>query len=95
MVYGYHQELNRTFGTKVSATDVSHVTESVIPAVNAWMNRPVPEGIRFLFLDALYLPVQKPGFTAKQAFLAAVGVTAQGSKYVLGFLLGDREIHES
>lgn len=89
------QELNNTFGTKVSATDVSHITESVIPAVDAWMNRPVPEGIRFLFLDALYLPVRKPGFTTKQALLAAVGVTANGSKHVLGFLLGDRENHES
>lgn len=89
------QELNRTFGTKVSATDVSAVSESVIPAVDAWLSRPVPEGIRFLFLDALYLPVRKPGFTAKQALLAAVGVTAQGSKHVLGFLLDDRENNQS
>jgi transposase-like protein len=89
------QELNRTFGTKVSATDVSRVSESVIPAVDAWMSRPVPEGIRFLFLDALYLPVRKPGFTAKQALLAAIGVTDQGAKHVLGFVLGDRENHDS
>ncbi len=89
------QELNRTFGTKVSSTDVSRVSESVIPAVVAWMSRPVPEGIRFLFLDALYLPVRKPGFTAKQALLAAIGVTDQGAKHVLGFVLGDRENHDS
>lgn len=89
------QELNRTFATTVSASDVSRVTESVVPAVEAWMTRPIPEGIRFLFLDALYLPVRKPGFTTKQALLTAVGVTAQGTKHVLGFVLGDRENHDS
>lgn len=89
------QELNRTFGTKVSATDVSRVSESVIPAVESWMRRPVPEGIQFLFLDALYLPVRKPGFTTKQALLVALGVNARGAKHILGFVLGDRENHDS
>lgn len=85
------QELNNTFGTKLSATDVSNFTNSILPDVQAWLNRPLPTNISYLFLDALYIPVRKPGFTTKQAILVAIGISNTGSRHVLSFILGDRE----
>jgi len=84
-------ELNSTFGTKVNACDISKFTDELLPDINAWLSRPVPNDIAYLFLDAIYLPVRKPGFTSKQALLVALGITSQGKRYILGFLLGDRE----
>jgi transposase-like protein len=55
------------------------------------MQRPITQTITHLFLDAIYLPVRRPGFTAKQALLCAVGIAKDGTKHALGFLLGDRE----
>ena len=48
-----------------------------------------------MFLDALYLPVRRSGFTKKQALLVALGVDPEGRRHILGFLLGDRESKES
>jgi transposase-like protein len=85
------EELNRTFGTKLSASDVSKFSTTVLPDVKAWLERPITEPFEFLFLDAIYLPFKLPASTERQALLCAVGLTTTGKRRVLGFLLGDRE----
>lgn len=85
------QEFNQAFGSKIAPSDVSQITNALVPDIDAWLARPIDALIKFVFLDALYLPLRNPEGTDKQALLAAVGVTEQGTKHVLGFLLGNRE----
>jgi len=85
------QEINNTFGTSLSKSDISKFTQDILPDVQSWLSRPIPEKIEYLFLDALYLPVRRPAFTTKQALLVAIGIDPDGKSHVLGFLLGDRE----
>jgi putative transposase len=89
------QELNEAMGTKLHASTVSALTDQLLPTMEAWLHRPVPTGIQYLYLDALYLPVRRPGFTSKQALLVALGVDKAHHSHVLGFLLGDRESEDS
>lgn len=89
------QELNTTFGTKLSSADISVLTNKLLPDIQAWLNRPLQQDIAYLFLDAIYLPVRRARFTAKEAILVALGVTPEGKRHVLGFLLGDRESDDS
>lgn len=89
------EELNDTLGSKLHASTVSTLTNALEPVLRDWESRPIPAGICYLFIDALYLPVRRPGFTSKQALLVAIGVDAQARRHVLGFLLGDRESQES
>lgn len=88
------EEINATFGTKLSASSVSSLTNALEPVVRKWESRAIPEAIRYLFLDALYLPVRRKT-TVKQALLVAMGVTADGQRHILGILLGDREAEDS
>lgn len=88
-------ELNSTFGSKLSSADVSRLTSALVPDVERWLARPLAMNISYLFLDALYLPVRKSEFTTKQALLVAIGLTPEGSRHVLGFVLGDRENTDS
>jgi transposase-like protein len=89
------EELNAAIGTKLSYSTVSKLTNTLEPVLREWETRPIPKGIKYLFLDAIYLPVRRPGFTSKQALLAALGVTEDGRRHVLGFLLGDKESSDS
>lgn len=89
------EELNSAIGTKLSHSTVSKLTNTLEPVLREWETRPIPKGIKYLFLDAIYLPVRRPGFTSKQALLAALGVTEEGKRHVLGFLLGDKESADS
>lgn len=89
------QEINGVFGTKMSASDVSRFTDALVPDINAWLARAIPQDITYLFVDALYLPARKSTFTTKQALLVAMGLTKDGKRHLLGFLLGDKESNDS
>jgi putative transposase len=89
------EELNAALGSRLHASTVSKLTNALEPVIRDWETRPIPEGIRYLFIDALYLPVRRPGFTKSQALLVAIGVDEEARRHVLGFLLGDRESQES
>ena len=89
------EELRDATGVKFSPSTISTLTNALEPTLHAWESRPVPPTIRYLFLDALFLPVRRPGFTRQQALLVALGVDDQDHRHVLGFLLGDRENQDS
>jgi transposase-like protein len=89
------QELNAAFGSKLRSADISVLTNKLLPQIKTWLNRPIDQDIAYLFLDAIYLPVRRSKFTAKEAILVALGVTPEGKRHVLGFLLGDRESDDS
>lgn len=85
------EELREVFGAKVSASTVSQMTDVLESTVKEWKTQPVPTGLKFLFLDATYLPFRRQDFTRDHALLAAIGVDTTGGKHVLGYFLGDRE----
>lgn len=89
------EEIHAAIGAKLSASTVSTITNALEPAIRAWETGPIPADIHYLFLDALYLPVRRPGFTKEQALLLALGVDAEDRRHVLGFILGDRESKDS
>jgi putative transposase len=89
------ENLRTAIGAKMSHSTVTTITNALEPAIRAWETSPIPQGIRYLFLDALYLPVRRPGFTKDQALLLALGVDDQDRRHVLGFVLGDRESKDS
>lgn len=89
------EELRAAIGARMSKSTVSTLTNALEPVIRDWENAPIPTGIRYLFLDALYLPVRRPGFTSEQALLLALGVDGDGRRHVLGFALGDRESKDS
>ena len=69
---------------------VQDVTDDVL----RWLNRPISEHIRYLVLDALYVPVVRET-AAKEAILVALGVTADGSKEILDILHAPSESAEA
>ena len=89
------EELNRTFGTKLNSCDISKFSDLLLPEVTAWLERPIAETFEYLFLDAIYLPFKMPGNTEDKALLCAVGLSKTGKRSVLGFLIGNRENHDT
>ncbi len=89
------EEINDTLGTKLQHSTVSQLTNAIEPQLREWESRPLPAGILYLFIDALYLPVRRPGFTSKQAILAALGIDDNRRCHFLGFHLGDRESEDA
>lgn len=87
--------MNEAFGTKWTANRISQMTNALEPTLREWEKRPLPEGIRYLYLDALYLTVRRQETGVKQALLVAIGVDGNLKRHFLGYMVGDRESEAS
>jgi len=78
------------WGRQYSATTVSRCNQVLQQDYVQWMNRPISQSIRYLFLDGIHLKVRRH-WLSKEALLCAIGITEDGKKEFLGFMLGGRE----
>jgi putative transposase len=88
-------DVNSVFGTGLTHSDISTLSDHLLPSLEAWRSQPLPENIAYLLLDATYLPVRSNTKTDKQALLVAMGLDPDGRRHILGFMLGDRESEDS
>jgi len=80
------------FGYRYSHETVSNLTELVQEEVDAFRKRPLPRRLFAVYLDALFLKLQYPGRgIEKQALYAALGLTEDGRRILLGFWLFPNE----
>jgi len=78
------------WGRQYSATTVSRCNQVLQQDYLQWMNRPISQSIRYLFLDGIQLKVRRH-WISKEALLCAIGISEDGKKEFLGFMLGGRE----
>ena len=81
-------------GKGVSHTTAGGWVKDVADAVLRWMNRPVRSDIRYLVLDAVYVPVVRQS-SRKEPILVALGITADGRKEILDVLCAPSESSDS
>jgi putative transposase len=75
------------YGASVSKETVSRITDSVVAEMTEWQSRPLDECYAAVFIDAVIVKV-RDGQVANRAFYAAIGVTLEGRKDVLGIWAG-------
>jgi putative transposase len=87
-IQGHLEEL---YGTEVSPTLISQVTDSVLEEVKAWQNRPLEALYPILYLDALIVKSREDGTVRNRAVYVALGVTLTGHKELLGLWIAPSE----
>src|SRR5262249_32820566 len=85
------EHLAELYGTTVSPTLVSAVTEAVREELNEWQNRPLDEMYPVIWLDAIMVKVRDQGVVRNKATHIAIGLTLEGRKEVLGQWLESNE----
>jgi putative transposase len=83
--------LEELYGTEMSPTLISTVTDAVHDELNAWQNRPLDAMYTVIWLDALVLKVRDQGVVQNKAAHVAIGLTLEGRKEVLGIWLESNE----
>lgn len=81
------QALLPVLGEPVSATTVSRVAKTLDRAVEAFHRRPLRRRYRFLILDGVVLKRRTGGGSVKRVVLVALGITEEGTKEVIDFLI--------
>jgi len=83
-IQGHLYEL---YGTEVSPSLISRVTDAVIDELKEWQSRPLDPVWPIVYLDALVLKVRDQGVVRNKSVYLAVGVNMMGKKEVLGIWL--------
>lgn len=71
------------YGASVSKETISRITDKVIEEMTDWSHRPLDEIYAAVFIDAIVVKV-RDGQVANRPFYAAIGVTLDGDKDILG-----------
>lgn len=85
------EQLLDLYGTEVSPTLISNVTNEVIDEVKAWQSRPLDRLYPIVYLDALVIKVQQDKRIINKAFYLALGVNLDGQKELLGIWVSQNE----
>jgi putative transposase len=75
------------YGASVSKETISRITDKVVEEMNEWAHRPLDEVYAAVFIDAIMVKV-RDGQVANRPVYAAIGVTLEGNKDVLGLWAG-------
>ncbi|MDG4805226.1 IS256 family transposase [Micromonospora sp. WMMD1120] len=75
------------YGASVSKETISRITDKVIEEMTDWSHRPLDEIYAAVFIDAIVVKV-RDGQVANRPFYAAIGVTLDGDKDILGLWAG-------
>lgn len=75
------------YGASVSKETISRITDKVIDEMTDWSHRPLDAIYAAVFIDAIVVKV-RDGQVANRPFYAAIGVTLDGDKDILGLWAG-------
>ena len=82
--------LEEMYGTEVSPSLISTVTDAVADEVKAWQARPLDAIYPIVYLDCIHVKVREGAVRVKAVYLA-IGITMTGDKEVLGLWLAQTE----
>lgn len=82
------RDLADVYGTQVSKTTISTITDKVLDAMSQWQNRPLDPVYPVVFIDAIHVKV-RDGQVANRPVYVALAVTADGNRDILGLWAGD------
>jgi transposase-like protein len=76
------------YGAEVSKQAISVITDKVMEGMAEWQNRPLDPVYAVIFIDAIQVKIRE-GQVANRPVYLALGVTAEGSRDVLGLWAGE------
>jgi putative transposase len=87
-IQSHIQEL---YGTELSPTMISNITEKVMEIAIEWQARPLQAVYPIIFFDAIHYKVKENGKVVLKASYTCLGIDIEGKKDVLGIWIGEAE----
>lgn len=76
------------YGSDVSKTTISTITDTVLEGMGEWQNRPLDPVYPVVFIDAIHVKI-RDGQVANRPICVALAVTTEGNRDILGLWAGD------
>ena len=76
---------------QLSPSSISRISKELDDKVNEFLNRPIDDKIKYLFVDASYFKVRVESRYVSRAFLIVTGIREDGYREILGARIADGE----
>jgi len=83
--------LEEMYGTEVSPSLISSVTDAVMDEVKAWQSRPLDALYPIVYMDCIHVKVRDSGAVRVKAVYLALGINLAGEKELLGIWIAQTE----
>lgn len=83
--------VQQMYAMEISASEISRITDSVLPAVQEWRSRPLDALYPFVFLDCIHYKVRANGAVESRAVYTVLGINTAGKKDLLGLYTSENE----
>lgn len=84
-------QLEEFYGTDISPTLISKVTDKVLDGVKEWQCRPLDDTYAVVFMDAIHYKIRQDGKVISKAAYTCMGINLDGKVDVLGLWLAETE----
>lgn len=74
------QHLLEMYGYTLSDSELTAITDRVIPAMRDWQNRPLESLYTLVWLDGIYYKVRVDGKVVTRVLYSVIGLTLSGKK---------------
>lgn len=85
------QHLSELYGYSLSDSELTAITDKVIPAMREWQNRPLESLYTLVWLDGIYYKVRVDGKVVTRVLYSVLGLSLSGKKQVLGIYTAESE----
>lgn len=83
--------IEEMYGMELSEATLSTITDSIVPKLKEWQNRPLESVYPVVWLDAIHFKVKEDGRIVNKAVYGILGVNKEGIKELLGMYIGGNE----
>lgn len=83
--------IREMYGIGVDKSQISGITDRIIPVIKEWQGRVLEKVYPIVFLDGMYSKARIDGKVQTQVIYNVIGITIEGKKEVLGFYLSESE----
>ncbi len=84
-------QLEENYGTKISPSYVSLITDHILEGVYEWQQRPLESTYAVVFLDAIHFKIRHEGKVESRASYTCMGIDLDGNVDVLGMWISENE----
>lgn len=83
--------IEEMYGTEISATTLSSITDRIIPRIREWQSRPLEDVYCIIWMDAMHYKVKEEGKVKSRAVYNILGINKEGKKELLGMYVSENE----
>jgi putative transposase len=83
--------IEEMYGIELSQGMLNQITDSIIPEIQEWQNRPLNKLYPFVWMDAIHYKVREEGKVVTKAVYTVLGINLNGRKELLGIYISESE----